>query len=195
MTTEARPGESPPGLAEAALFQQVVAGDRNAFRQLYQLHHVPVYWAAFSVLQSRPDAEEIAVDAFMTLWTKRDGIDLVGESTLPWLVTTARFLAKNRMRAVQRRPTVPLETSADLEADAPSPEDLSISREAMRGLEAMIAAMPEEDRDIFRLCLVEDLTYKEAAARLGLSHGSVRNRLSRMKQRLRTELTLLKRGH
>ena len=57
-----------------------------------------VYWAAFGVLQSRADAEEVMQDAFMTMWDKRASIELIGESTLPWLVTTARYLALNRRR-------------------------------------------------------------------------------------------------
>jgi RNA polymerase sigma-70 factor (ECF subfamily) len=55
-----------------------------------------------------------------------------------------------------------------------------------------MAGMPLVDQEIFWLCLVGDLSYKQAARQLGISHGSVRNRLSRLKARLRSELSLLK---
>ncbi len=55
-----------------------------------------------------------------------------------------------------------------------------------------MSQMPLLDQEIFWLCVVGDLSYKQAARQLGISHGSVRNRLSRLKARLRTELSLLK---
>lgn len=178
--------------SDLELFARVRSGDRQAFRTLFRAHQRTVYWAAFSVLHSRPDAEEVLQDAFLTLWNKRAGIDLVGESVAPWLVTTARYLALNRRRAEVRRPKDSLDEGLDLAADLPSPESVAIANEAMRNIHAIMATLPEVDQRIFGLCLVEDLSYEQAAGRLGITHATVRNRLSRLKGRLRDELTLLK---
>jgi len=64
--------------------------------------------------------------------------------------------------------------------------------DAAEAIRAAIARMPEIDRQIFELCLESDLTYKEAAFRLGVTHATVRNRLSRLKRALRVELDLLR---
>jgi RNA polymerase sigma-70 factor (ECF subfamily) len=48
--------------------------------------------------------------------------------------------------------------------------------------------LPPVDAEIARLCLIEDLSYADAAARLGLTEGAVRNRLSRARGRLRRDL-------
>jgi RNA polymerase sigma-70 factor (ECF subfamily) len=178
---------------ERLLFSQTQAGDQEAFRTIYRNHQVQVYWAAFSVLRSRVDAEEIVTDTFLTLWNKRASIEIAGESTMPWLVTTARYLAMNRRRAEQRRPSSSFD-DVEMFAESPSPEDVAITREALAVIEIAMNLMPEIDQEIFRLCLVDDLSYKQAANTLGISHGSVRNRLSRLKNRLRSELDLLKRG-
>ncbi|WEO75725.1 sigma-70 family RNA polymerase sigma factor [Cryobacterium sp. SO2] len=174
------------------LFALVRAGDRQAFRTLFRVHQRTVYWAAFSVLRSRPDSEEVLQDAFLTLWNKRAGIDLVGESAVPWLVTTARYLALNRRRAEVRRPRDSLDDTFDVADDRPSPETLAIGDEAMRNIHTIIATLPAVDQRIFELCLIDDLSYEQAAGRLGITHATVRNRLSRLKGRLRDELTLLK---
>jgi DNA-directed RNA polymerase specialized sigma24 family protein len=42
------------------------------------------------------------------------------------------------------------------------------------------------DREIFRLCATEGYAYGAAAEELGVAHGVVRNRLSRIRTRLRT---------
>jgi hypothetical protein len=43
--------------------------DRTAVTELYRRHAGAVYWNAWGVLRSRPDAEEMTADAFLTLWT------------------------------------------------------------------------------------------------------------------------------
>jgi RNA polymerase sigma-70 factor (ECF subfamily) len=177
---------------ERALFSRVQAGDRESFRMIFRMHMRSVYWAAFGVLQSRSDSEEVMQDAFMTMWDKRAAIELVGESTLPWLVTTARYLALNRRRSEERRRRDPLDQDAELLDRALGPENAAVANEARQHIEEVMAQMPLVDQEIFWLCLVGDLSYKQAARQLGISHGSVRNRLSRLKARLRSELSLLK---
>jgi RNA polymerase sigma-70 factor (ECF subfamily) len=48
---------------------------------------------------------------------------------------------------------------------------------------------PALDRQIFRLCTNNGLTYKEAAARLGVTPGVIRNQLSRSRKALRVSLS------
>jgi RNA polymerase sigma factor (sigma-70 family) len=177
---------------ERALFDRVRGGDREAFRKIFRQHMQSVYWAAFGVLQSRADSEEVMQDAFMTMWEKRASIELVGESTLPWLVTTARYLALNRRRSEARKRRDPLDENADVLDKALAPENAAVANEARQHIEVVMALMPLVDQEIFWLCLVGDLSYKEAARQLGISHGAVRNRLSRLRARLRSEISLLK---
>lgn len=113
---------------------------------------------------------------------------LYGISALPWLIVTVKYLSRNRLRANQRRSVGRLDDAEHAPADAASAEDLAALGEAMHLVKEVIAQLPAVDQQIFRLCLVEELTYKEAAARLGLKHGSVRNRLSRVRHRLQSEL-------
>jgi RNA polymerase sigma factor (sigma-70 family) len=177
---------------ERALFDRVQAGDRESFRKIFRMHMQSVYWAAFGVLQSRSDAEEVMQDAFMTMWDKRMSIQLVGESTLPWLVTTARYLALNRRRSEARKRRDPLDEYTDILDRAPAPENAAVANEARQHIEEVMAQMPLLDQEIFWLCLVGDLSYKQAARQLGISHGAVRNRLFRLRARLRSEISLLR---
>ena len=50
---------------------------------------------------------------------------------------------------------------------------------------AAVERLSELDREIFRLCAAEGYGYEAAAASLGVSHGTVRNRLSRIRSRVR----------
>ena len=176
------------------LFALVQRGDQEAFRDLFRRHQQPVYLTAYRVVRSRTDAEEIMQDSFLTMWKKRAKISLVGDSTLPWLVTTARFLALNRRRANARLAGEPLDAADTLADEAASPVAGVLAAELMEQLGSLMAGMTAVDRDIFRLCLVDGLSYEEAARQLGITHGAVRNRLSRLKGRLRLALDDSKEG-
>lgn len=50
---------------------------------------------------------------------------------------------------------------------------------------AEVGTLSDLDREIFRLCAAEGYAYQAAAEELGVSHAIVRNRLSRVRTRLR----------
>ena len=174
---------------ELELLARIRKGDPVALRELYLLHGGSIYWSAFSMLRSRTDAEEVAADTYLVLWQRRADVIIYGTSMLPWLVVTARNLARNRIRANQRRYADSLDELAELASNEPLPESAAISTEVMDALRSALRRESAVDRAIFQLCLVDDLTYKEAAFRLGLAHGAVRNRLMRLRGRLRTALS------
>ncbi len=77
------------------------------------------------------------------------------------------------------------------EDDLTSPRE--VDAEAARNMELeqvvrIVAALPQIDQDVFRLCVVEGLSYKQAAYQLRTSHSAVRNRLSRVRGALRKQI-------
>lgn len=170
------------------LLARVRRGDREGLRVLFRRHLPTVYGAAFVVTRSKPDAEEAAQDAFFLLWQKRSEVNIVGDSVLPWLIVTARFEAFNRQRAASRRRTVPLIEDLDTD-DSDSPETIVMAAELQRRLTAVIDELAPLDRDLVTLCLIEGLSYEDAAESVGITRAAVRNRLSRARQQLRTQMT------
>ncbi|HET6825378.1 MAG TPA: RNA polymerase sigma factor [Amnibacterium sp.] len=153
-----------------------------AFTQVMQRHSRIVYAVAFRQIGTVTDAEELVQDAFVLLWTKRARLRFVGDSALPWLLVTVKHLAANRRRALQRRGRheageAALATAAIV--DDPAFDDL---------VAQAFGRLDPVDALVARLCLVEDLSYAEAALRSGLTEAAVRNRLSRTRGRLRREL-------
>ncbi|WP_258378428.1 RNA polymerase sigma factor [Curtobacterium sp. MCPF17_051] len=66
-----------------------------------------------------------------------------------------------------------------------SPADHDEARETLRWVRAEIAALPDLDRRICELCLLEGYSYAEAAELLGLTVGAVTQRVSRNRRRLK----------
>ncbi|MDQ0727130.1 RNA polymerase sigma factor [Microbacterium sp. W4I20] len=172
---------------DADLLEAIRQGDERALLTLHQRHIALVYRSAQRVLNDRTEAEECSQDAFLMLWSKRRSVRIYSESILPWLLTTARYLALNRARKLRRSQSREAELG-ELSDDSPDPLALLVDREKHQDLLQAAAQLSETDRAILSLCVASDLTYKEAAVRLGLTHSAVRNRLSRAKAEMRRTL-------
>lgn len=164
---------------------QAAAGDESAFRELYRLYVRPVYWIAHGIIGSPADAEDVTQETFVTAWRKLPGLELQGESALPWLATICRFQAANRMRQRRRDQAHTADAVDDRLPATISVEEQVITADLAERIAAEIGTLSEIDREIFRLCAAEGYAYQAAAEELGISHAVVRNRLSRVRTRLR----------
>ncbi len=176
----------PAGTDDATLVAQAASGSEHAFRTLYRAYVRPVYWLAHGLVGNAPDAEDVTQETFLVAWRKLPGLRLAGDSLLPWLVTVCRFQAANRIRA-QRRDRE--RTAGAVDDSIPSTVDVEqqvIDGEFADRILREIDGLSPLDRDIFRLCATEGYAYQAAAEQLGVAHGVVRNRLSRIRTRLRT---------
>jgi RNA polymerase sigma factor (sigma-70 family) len=169
--------------------------DRSGFLAVYEQHASTVYAYAATRVKVRQDAEEITQDVFVTLWRKRSQLNLDGPSLLPWLIVTCRNLSANRVRAitaVARRSGDPEELQGVPAPDSDSPEVQAELGELQAIIDGAVARLSAMDQAILQACLVEERSYDDVARDLGVSNGSVRNRLSRLRARMRDELQTMR---
>ena len=164
---------------------RAASGDEGAFRALYRVHVRPVYWIAHGILGSAADAEDVTQETFVVAWRKLPGLQLIGASALPWLTTICRFHAANRLRQRRREQAHTTDAADDDLADTVSVEEQVISAALAQRITTEIGTLTALDQEIFRLCATEGYAYQAAADELGVSHGVVRNRLSRVRTQLR----------
>lgn len=167
------------------LAARAAAGDESAFRELYRAHVRPVYWIAHGILRSPADAEDVTQETFVTAWRKLPGLELAGESLLPWLATICRFQSANRLRRNRRD-----EANIADAVDEAIPDTVNIEAQVITTVLAEriadeVGTLGELDREIFRLCTAEGYAYQAAADALGVTTAVVRNRLSRVRAQLR----------
>lgn len=178
---------------DRALLARAGAGEAEAFATIYDRHVRPVYWQAYTVLRDAEAAQEATQDAFLTLWRRIDEVRVVDESVLPWLLATARYTALN----AGRRLSVVRDRSAPLDGDpvadpTPSPEDELLATEVRERIAGAVAALSPTDQRLYHLCVEGEHTYDSAANELGVTHAAVRNRVSRLRTRLRADLSTLR---
>ena len=189
---DAEPGE--PGADDRVLLERTWVGDRLAFAELYDRHVRAVYWQALAIVGDDALAEDVAQDVFITFWDKSRSVRLVDTSVLPWLLVTARFQGLNARRRLQRERL----RSDDLDEqhidDGAAVDDVVLRGEIQTEIDKAVASLSTPDRRVYDLCLAGDYSYESAARELGVSHASVRNRLSRVRSRLRADLHALREG-
>ena len=178
--------------SDLTLLTRSGAGDRAAFGQLYERHVRAVYWQAFDVVRQAGVAEEVTQDAFLTLWRKASTVHLVESSALPWLMVTARYLALNAGRRLQRDGLRSTTLDLDVEDETATVDRALASEEIRAQIDRAVHALGDLDRRLYALCIEQDHSYEAAARELGVSHGTVRNRLSRVRTRLRADLKAVK---
>ncbi len=174
--------------SDADLVAQAASGSEHAFRGLYRRYARPVYWIAHGLLSDQSDAEDVMQETFVVAWRKLAGLQLQSDSLLPWLATICRFQAANRMRRRRRDRENTAALIDETLPDTVDVEDQVIGSDLARVIADEVGAMSELDREIFRLCAVEGYAYQAAAESLDVSHAVVRNRLSRIRTRLRTSI-------
>jgi RNA polymerase sigma factor (sigma-70 family) len=135
---------------------------------------------AWRLTRNSDDAEELVQETFLTLWSKRRSLVVVGDSVLPWLLVTCRNHSGNLSRRRKRN------EAAELDAEVPARS--AAEERAAAELEwvmAEIAAMSPLDREVCRLCLIDGIPYKDAAAQLKLNTSAVAKRVERARRRLK----------
>lgn len=174
--------------SDRVILQQVSDGDARAFGTVWDRHHQRVFAHLLVSGLSPHDADELTGTAFLELWRKRRTVRYVDDSVLPWLLVTARNVARNAERA-RRRYRAVLDRLPSPSA-VPDPAETVQARNDPRvkfARDVLQAARPE-DQKLVALTAIEGFTIAEAAQALGVKESTARMRLSRLRERLHTEV-------
>ena len=173
------------------LIRRAAAQDAAAFEQLMLLHQKPVYNICYRMAGNAEDALDLSQEVFLKLWRTLTQYQFDAAFST-WLYRLTQNVCIDFLRKQKRQPTVPLETEQDGETlelplpdSAPGPEELALHDEKRRVLAEAMQALPEEQREILILRVVNDLPYERIAEILDLQLGTVKSRLARARMQLK----------
>ncbi len=158
-------------------------GFEAAFEQLFARYRDRVYAIAYRVVGADVDALDVVQESFALLFRKLH--DFRGDSLFStWLfriVVNCSIDHRRRRQGAGQIHAMPLPGDAEGEPadEAPSPADRASAVEVGGRVQAAIALLSPKLRAILALRYLEDMSYEELAATLGLSLGTVKSRLSR----------------
>jgi RNA polymerase sigma-70 factor (ECF subfamily) len=182
----------PPPSHDATLALSAARGDRKAFARLVEENKRSVYGLCVRLLSDPEEARDAAQEAFTRAYASLESYDLEQPFT-PWILRIARNLCLDTLRRrIPARARFELDASDD---DGPPRElaDTSSERaddaiekaQTRETLERAVAALPANYREVVHLFHVEQLSYKEISAAMGIPMGTVMTWLHRARAQLR----------
>jgi RNA polymerase sigma-70 factor (ECF subfamily) len=175
-----------PGiLEEDARLVALAKSDLRAFAPLYARYFDPVYRYCYRRLGHPEAAADAAAQVFAKTLAALPGYRDEAPSFRSWLFAIAHNVIADDLRA--RRPAAPMAAAAHVAASDPSPEEEVLTDEAGCIVQALLAQLPPDQRQILELRLA-GLTGPEIAAALGRSLGAVKIAQVRAFARLRETL-------
>lgn len=135
-------------------------------------------------------AEDIVAETFLLAFQKRESYDLARRDARPWLYGIATNLIRRHVREEVRLLRMLERTGVDPVTESFTDRaDSRISADAVsRRLAATIAGLPAKHRDVLLLLAWTELTYGQVGQALGVSAGTVRSRMNRIRTKLRRTL-------
>jgi len=171
------------GPDESFLIARARRGDPGAFEEIVRLYQRRVYGVALRIVRAHDVADDVTQEAFLRAWRSLDRFEL-GRPFGPWVCRIAANLAVNHVRSPRAREEGLPEGHAETRASAPGPLGALLDAEGASVLEAAMGQLPQEQRAVLVLRVVEELSYAEIAETLGISPGTVMSRLFRARERL-----------
>ncbi len=166
------------------LMAAYAAGDDAAFRELF-LRYAPVVSALIRRDFSRSeDARDLVQQVFLQLHRARRDYR-AGAPFRPWLVTIALNVKREHLRRLGRRREAALELAPHEEAEPPPDRDAKARDVAVN---AALARLPENQRDVIVLHWFQGLSFPEIATVVGAKVSAVKVRAHRGYVALRTLL-------
>jgi RNA polymerase sigma-70 factor (ECF subfamily) len=175
------------------LVAKSIGGDAESFNELILRWERPIYALAYRTIGREEDARDVCQETFLRAFRALPGFR--GQSKFSsWLYRIALNLCRDWMRRERRTPVVQAPEDMDLlelaAAAEPSEsiEDLVARKDLMRGVEVVMAGLPEEQRTAIILKEYHGLTFQEIAELVGCPLSTVKTRLYQGLVVLRREL-------
>lgn len=154
------------------LLSKVAKGDERAFDQLYYTYSKKVYLFAFKILQSEVLSEEVMQEVMLKLWKMGRELEKVNNLD-SYLRTASKNASLNMLRQQEAENRADELLANSWKESHNETEEQVILNETRKILINAIALLPQQQREVYKLCHQQGLKYEEAARQLNLSPATV----------------------
>jgi len=183
------PSETPDDLT---LIRETLDGNKESFGLLVEKYKNPIYNLCYRIMNNRPDAEDIAQDAFLRAYSKLKDFK-VGFKFLNWLYSIAVNSARDALRKKRRTNFIPLDSSPDadqrsaegLVPNGAMPPDRTLERKKIKELVfRLVAELPAKYRVPLVFKYFEGWACEDISGLLHMPVGTVKIHLHRARAML-----------
>ena len=177
-------------LADEELMALVAKGQARAFETIYERHCGAAFSLAYRMCGKRALAEDVAQEAFLSIWRSGGRYDRARGSVRTWVLgivhnraidALRRSVVHERRRASDEGIEERFEARERTEVEAARREEA----ETIRG---MLDTLPDEQSRVIELAYFGGFTHSEIAEMLGAPIGTVKGRMRLGLEKLRGQL-------
>jgi RNA polymerase sigma-70 factor (ECF subfamily) len=169
---------------ETGIIKAVLVGDTESFRLLVQRYQKPVIRMIANLINDRHICEDIAQEVFLAAYKKLPSFDPARSSFSTWLFT----IAKNKSINAMKKKKVLSVSNPPENPDFSEPVDSLIQDELYIKLDQALESLGPKHRRALVLAEFENLPYEQIAQIEGVRVGTIKSRINRAKNRLRSAL-------
>src|SRR5215204_933534 len=162
-------------LADEEVMQLVQKGDPRAFELLYDRHGGAAFSLAYRMTGNRNSAEDVAQEAFLSIWRSRLRYQPERGSVRTWVLGIVHNRAIDALRRSlvheRRRSTI---EGLEERQEAPELTDVEAARrEEARHVHRALTSLPEDQRRTIELAYFGGFSHSQIAEMLGAPIGTV----------------------
>lgn len=164
--------------------EQPSNSEESAFGSWYEALYPSVARVAFGITLDWEEAKDIADEAFLRLWQRRDSLRPQSNEKA-WVMRVAVNLALSRRRAVRaalRHPFAPAQTR--------NPEDLALANLEAASVQRALARLSARERAVLVLRFQQDCGFAEISNIMGSPESTLRTWTARALAKLRQQLAV-----
>jgi RNA polymerase sigma-70 factor, ECF subfamily len=171
-----RHSSEPLSPSDAELLNDLEAKQPAALERLYERYGSVVYGVALKMLQSQPEAEDLAQEIFLSLW-QRSVDPAKCNHLLRYLVAMTRSRAIDKLRSRSRTLNFVQRwgQSVTPEAPTPNPSEQAVFDERSQQVRQALTQLSEQQRQVIELAYDAGLSQTEIAQQLNKPLGSIKS--------------------
>lgn len=166
-------------MTENQLIAACLQNDRKAQHQLYTMYGAKVMGVCKRYMKDRERAEEMAMNAFLTIFQKLGSYKSEG-SFEGWIL---RIAVNCCLMELRKQTNFKNETEPDAILIPVLPDAENLVQQG--DIEQMLKTLPEGARIVFNLYTIEGYKHHEIAQMLGISEGTSKSQLSFAREKLK----------
>jgi RNA polymerase sigma-70 factor, ECF subfamily len=177
-------------LADEELMELIAGNDAGAFEVVLERHSDAAFSLAYRICGTRSLAEDIAQEAFLSLWRSGARYDRARGSVRTWTlgIVHNRAVDTLRRRSTHERRQISDEGIAETLEAPERTEEQVIEKATSQEIRSALSELPTEQRRVIDLAYFGGFTHTEIASMLNTPVGTVKGRMRLGLRKLRDEL-------
>lgn len=173
-------------ITDEELLAQVAQRDQRALRLLMDRHMHRAIALAERIVGGNADADDIAQEAFLRVWSKAGSFDPSAGRFTSWMYRIVFNLALDRRRSM--KVPLPIEEAGEIPLNGPGQLDALVADEEGRAVDRALSQLSVRQRAAIALFHMDGLSCREAGDIMGLSESAFDSLLNRARKALKQEV-------